>query len=348
VVGGRRHLDPRLLAAVGAQPLRRRFEVRGRGGGVADAAGDLGDAGGQLPVEAAGQRQRQQPGGDAGAAGERDGGEDRAAEEGAEADGVAAHRVRQQPDRGRGQQVAEQDAAQLPLLGQATDDVEGAAAPERDRNEGGEREGELAGFGEGDVGDDGEGQRQAGDAERGARRAASRFDRPGEDDPGEKGGGDGAGERAGGGGGDGERAAPRLQGAQRGQGEGDPEREGQLAVGEQRHHAGGEPEGRPARLHPPAVADQTVEEVGGGDDGEPSHDLRSEQRRQRREEEAVGEGVVAAVPAAVPDRQAGLLEQLGAEDLRREVADRRTPEEHQRRQRGAESDGREPFGQEWL
>ena len=101
-----------------------------------------------------------------------------------------------------------------------------------------------------------------------------------------------------------------LQAAQRGEPEGDAEREGELAVGEQRHHARGEPEGRPARLRPPAVADQAVEQVGGGDDGEPAHHLRAEQRRQRREEDAVGEGVVAAVPAAVPDRQAGPLEQL--------------------------------------
>ena len=31
-----------------------------------------------------------------------------------------------------------------------------------------------------------------------------------------------------------------------------------------------------------------------------------------------------------------------------EVADGRAPEEHQRRQRSAERNGREPFGQEWL
>ncbi len=147
---------------------------------------------------------------------------------------------------------------------------------------------------------------------------------------------------------DGEPAATDLQASQRGEAEGDPEGEGELAVGEQGDDAGREPEGRPARLHPPAVADQAVEEVGGGDDGEHADHLRSEQRPQRREEEAVGEGVVAAVPAAVPDREAGALEELGAEDLGREVADGRVPDEHQHRERGAERHGREPFGSENL
>src|SRR6185295_9574590 len=119
-----------------------------------------------------------------------------------------------------------------------------------------------------------------------------------------------------------------MQGAQGAEAEGDAEGEGELTVGEQGDDAGGEPEGRPARRLPPAVAHQAVEEVGGGDDRERAEELRSEERGKRREEEAVGEGVVAAVPAAVPDREAGLLEELGAENLRGEVADLRVPGQH--------------------
>ena len=136
--------------------------------------------------------------------------------------------------------------------------------------------------------------------------------------------------------------------AQGGEAEGDAEGEGELAVGEQGDHAGGEPEGRPARGLAPVVADEAVEEVGRGDHRQHPHQLRAEQRGERREEDAVGEGVVAAVPAAVPDREAGALEQLGAEDLGGEVADLRVPGEHRSGQRGAERDGREPIGSEGL
>ena len=55
---------------------------------------------------------------------------------------------------------------------------------------------------------------------------------------------------------------------------------------------------------------------------------------------------MAAVPAAVPDRQAAALEQLGAEDLGGEVADLRVPGEHRRGQGGAERHGRKPVGSE--
>jgi hypothetical protein len=126
-----------------------------------------------------------------------------------------------------------------------------------------------------------------------------------------------------------------LQAAQRGEGEGDAEGEGELAVGEQGDDASGKPERRPARRLPPAVADEAVEEVGGGDDGDRPDQLRSEQRGERREEEAVGERVVAAVPAAIPDRQAGMLEELGAEDLGGEVAHLRVPDQHREGEQGA-------------
>ena len=43
------------------------------------------------------------------------------------------------------------------------------------------------------------------------------------------------------------------------------------------------------------------------DDGEGADQARAEQRRQRREEDAVGERVVAAVPAPVPDPEAAAL-----------------------------------------
>src|ERR1700709_1220044 len=62
---------------------------------------------------------------------------------------------------------------------------EGAAAEERDRDEGGEGEGEGARFGEGEVGDDGERQRQAGDGERGAAGPAPPLQGPREDHAGE-------------------------------------------------------------------------------------------------------------------------------------------------------------------
>ena len=124
----------------------------------------------------------------------------------------------------------------------------------------------------------------------------------------------------------------------------DAEREGQLPVGEQGDDPGREPERRPARLGPPVVADQAVEEVGGGDHRQHPDHLRPDQRRRGREQQAVVERVVAAVPAAVPDRETGVLEELGVEDLGGEVADLRVPDQHQGRQRRAQRDRGQPFG----
>ncbi len=147
---------------------------------------------------------------------------------------------------------------------------------------------------------------------------------------------------------EGELGASGLEGAQGSEGERYAQSEGELAVGEEGDDAGGEPEGCPAGGLAPAVAHETIEEVGGSDNRCHPHRLRTQNRGQRREEDAVGEGVVAAVPTAVPDPQADALEQLGAENLGGEVADLRVPSEHQRGQRGAERHSREPFGSECL
>ena len=56
----------------------------GGGRGIADAAGDLADARGHLPVEAAGHEEGEEPDRDPGPAGEHDRGQHRPAEEGAE------------------------------------------------------------------------------------------------------------------------------------------------------------------------------------------------------------------------------------------------------------------------
>ena len=49
---------------------------------------------------------------------------------------------------------------------------------------------------------------------------------------------------------------------------------------------------------------------------------------------------MAAVPAAVPDREAAVLEELGAEGLRREIADVRVPEQDGGGEGEAEGDRR--------
>jgi hypothetical protein len=156
-------------------------------------------------------------------------------------------------------------------------------------------------------------RRRGGD--RGAVEALAAFPDRGGEDPGQEGARDRARQRAGGRRGDRERRPPGLQRAERRQAEGHAEGEGQLPVGEQRDDARREPERRPARLRPPVITDQAVEEVGGRDDRQHPHHLRADQRRRGREQHAVVERVVARVPGAVPDRQAGVLEQLGVENL---------------------------------
>ena len=175
VVRGRRHLDPEALGPVRREPARRRFEVVGGGRRVADRAGDLGDARVQLPVEAADHGHRQDRAvepdrhGRARPPREQDGGEHRAAEEGAEADGVAAERVRGRARSGsrRAGSRRRRGAAGAPRPRGPVGEDQRAAAPERDRDEGGEDEGELARFGEGEVGRDGEDQRRHAGAEAG-------------------------------------------------------------------------------------------------------------------------------------------------------------------------------------
>src|SRR6185437_1216183 len=127
-------------------------------------------------------------------------------------------------------------------------------------------EGEAARFGEGEGGRDGEGDRDEGGGDGGAADPFAAFPEPGRDRAREERPGDRAGQRAGRGGKDRQPSPPRLQLAQRRQPEGDPEGEGQLPVGEQGDDAGGKPERRPARLRPPVLLDDAVEEVGGGDD----------------------------------------------------------------------------------
>ena len=51
---------------------------------------------------------------------------------------------------------------------------------------------------------------------------------------------------------------------------------------------------------------------------------------------------MALVPAAVPEREAVALEELGAERLRREVADVGIPDEQHGGERGAERHRRQP------
>src|SRR6185312_13450223 len=123
---------------------------------------------------------------------------------------------------------------------------------------------------------------------------------------------------------------------------------GQLTVGEQGDDPGREPERRRPCLLAEVVLHEAVEEVGGGDDRQHPDHLWAEQRRGGREQQGVVERVVAAVPAAVPERQAGVLEELGMEDLGGEIADPWVPDQHQGRQDRAERDRRQPFGAEWL
>ena len=285
--------------------------------------------------------------------GEQDSGQHRAAEQGSEPDRVAAHGVGKQPDRGRRHRVAEQDLAQLALLApEPAGEEQSRTAPERDRDVGGEDERELTRAREQEIRDQDEAEGEAGDLDRrGAGAvppvAAREVDRPGEQDPGEEDGRDRARERASRPEGERRRAAPELQRPQRGEAEGDPESEGDLAVGEQRHHAGREPEGRPPRGVTPAIADEAVEEVGGGDHREDADDPRAENRAERREEDAVGEGVVAPVPAAVPDRRG---RRRRNSSVRKTWAARsptwRIPCEHCHRQRRAQRDGRKPVRSE--
>ena len=82
-----------------------------------------------------------------------------------------------------------------------------------------------------------------------------------------------------------------------------------------------------ARSSPNAPRMQRREQRRGGHGGGGQHERRREQPGQRRREDAVGEGVVAAVPLAVPDRKPLLAEQVGAEGVGRHVDGARLPDQ---------------------
>ena len=75
---------------------------------------------------------------------------------------------------------------------------------------------------------------------------------------------------------------------------------------------------------------------------ERAHELRPQQPAQRRREHRVGGRVVAAVPLAVPDREALAAEQLGAEEVRRQVGRARLDDQVDDGERGGQQRGREP------
>jgi hypothetical protein len=75
------------------------------------------------------------------------------------------------------------------------------------------------------------------------------------------------------------------------------------------------------------AAHEWREQRGGRHGGERERQRRAEQPRERRRQDAVGGRVVPAVPLAVPDREALLAEQVGAEGVGREVDRARLPDQ---------------------
>ena len=105
-----------------------------------------------------------------------------------------------------------------------------------------------------------------------------------------------------------------------------------------------EPQAGPARPLAPPRAHEAVEQMRARDRRQRADPDGRQQRGERREQHAVGGQVVAAVPGAVPDREAVLLEVLGAERVRGKVAQRRVPERERaasrRRRRARAPSGR--------
>ena len=141
-------------------------------------------------------------------------------------------------------------------------------------------------------------------------------------------------------------AAP-LEGEQGGQPERHADRERQPAREEQGGRGHAEPDRAPARaLGSEVPARQRLEERGRGERRERERKRRPEQPRDRRRDDAVGGRVMAAVPLAVPDREALLAEQVGPEGVRGKVDGARLPDqvddrEHQRdEQRGERATSR--------
>ena len=139
-----------------------------------------------------------------------------------------------------------------------------------------------------------------------------------------------------------QRVAAPLEGQQGGQPERHAERERQPAGEEQGGGGHAEPDRAPARpVRSEVAARQRLEEGGRGQRGERQGQRRAEQPRDRRRDDAVGGRVMAAVPLAVPDREALLAEQVGPEGVRREVHGARLPDqvddrEHQRHEERGE------------
>ena len=98
------------------------------------------------------------------------------------------------------------------------------------------------------------------------------------------------------------------------------------------------PAAEPQRPEPRVLAEvaarERLEQGGRAGRRDPGRELRREQRRDRREQDAVAGDVVAGVPPVVPDPEALRPEQLRPEQVRREVeARRRDDHVHEREQR---------------
>ena len=104
-------------------------------------------------------------------------------------------------------------------------------------------------------------------------------------------------------------------GQQRAEAEGHAHRERQPAGEQERAGADPEPERAPARSPAPARMDERLEQGRGRDRGEHAGHPWPEQPAERREQDAVGRRVVAAVPLPVPDREPLCAEQLRPEDM---------------------------------
>ena len=107
--------------------------------------------------------------------------------------------------------------------------------------------------------------------------------------------------------------------------------------------ADAEPDRSPARaLRAEVPAGERLEERGRGQRRERQGHRRPEQPGDRRRDDAVGGRVVAAVPLAVPDREALLAEQLGAEGVGGEVDGARLPDQVDDREQQRDEQRRQP------
>ena len=130
---------------------------------------------------------------------------------------------------------------------------------------------------------------------------------------------------------------PELQSLQRTEARGEA---GRIRIGPREERSAdddGEHAGRPARRLPPLPAGQRGEQGGRGDDGDQRDDVVPDEACGEVVEQAVSDQrVVARVPERVPDEDA-VAHELGAVEVRRQVA-RRRAEEHE----GDPDDERDP------